>query len=83
MSVSTSYTVAIRWLNLIATLFPPVSTWRLATAGKEKFAGISENWVGMDALKDPVAAPRGVWEAKAKEGTRGIRTAIRMAALQK
>lgn len=50
---------------------PVVSTWISARAAKEKLAGARENSVGIEALKSPVAATRGVSLLNDRGGTRG------------
>lgn len=59
-----------------------VSTWREAEAGKEKLAGDRLKYVGIDALKPPVAATRGVLSLTEKPGTRGMVNPRTIAALE-
>ena len=61
--------------------FAPVSTCSSAKAGNEKFAGKVENRVGMELFQSPVADESGEVWLNANLGTRGIKKARRIPAL--
>lgn len=61
--------------------FDPVLTCSSAKAGNEKFAGKVENFVGTELFQLPVAAESGVFWLSANPGTRGMKKARRIPAL--
>ena len=80
-SVSRSYMRAFIWVNFKGIKFAPVSTCSSAKAGKEKFAGKLRNWVGIELFQSPVADASGESWLNANLGTRGIKKARRIPAL--
>jgi len=72
---------AFKWVNFKGMKFDPVSTCSSAKAGNVKFAGKLRNRTGIEEFQSPVAGESGdVW-LNANFGTRGIKMARRIPAL--
>ena len=81
LSVSESYTLACRRVNLRGKKFSWVLNCREAYAGNEKLVGEREKIVGTALAQEPEALTSGAPRLKSAPGTRGIVKARIMATL--